>query len=282
VRGELKQLFSDERTLEYRVLNLAEAHPLRTVLARLLYRLRPGGQDPLRAELVRRAFVTIEDFLQPTLFAAVEREADEVMATTDPTWLVLSGPTEVRRHSLAQVHPKQYSELVQWRTDQRVVALSTVAERRRYPQGWDGGALVERLGLSDYSEQMDDTELHIDTFFDTHKFWPYLDHITEAKSALVYVPRSHALDRVRLGYEYVESNTTNRKSRRVNEEEVRSRGLERRVIDCRRNTLVLANTYGYHSRSLGEAGASRRALHKEYWYNPFKLERRIARPPAHQ
>ena len=90
------------------------------------------------------------------------------MAAADPTWLVRSGTTEVRRHSLAQVDPEQYSELAQWRTDQRVVALASAAERRRYPQRWDGGALVERLTLGGYSEPNDDTELHIDTFFDTH------------------------------------------------------------------------------------------------------------------
>jgi hypothetical protein len=139
-----------------------------------------------------------------------------------------------------------------------------------------------RLALGGYSEKMDDTELHIDTFFGTHGFRLYLDHITETHGAFVYTPGSHVLDRVLLRYEYLESNTTNRKSCRVSEDEVRGRGLERRVIDCRRNTLVLANTYGYHSCSLGEAGTSRRALHKEYRYNPFKRERRIGRPPAHQ
>jgi len=282
VRGELKQFFSDEKTLDNRSLNLAGAQPLRAVLARLLYRLRPGSRDPLMAELGRSGIVVIEDFLQPTSFAAVEREAEELMAAADPTWLVRSGTTEVRRHSLAQVDPEQYSELAQWRTDQRVVALASAAERRRYPQRWDGGALVERLTLGGYSEPNDDTELHIDTFFDTHKLWLYLDDVTTANGAFVYVPGSHVLDRVRLRYDYAESNTTNRKSRRISEEEVRSRGLERRVIGCRRNTLVLANTCGYHSRSVGEAGACRRALHKEYRYNPFRLERRIHRRQADQ
>jgi hypothetical protein len=287
VRGELKQFFSDEKTLENRALNLAGAQPVRAVLARLLYRLRPGGRDPLMAELVRKGIIIIEDFLQPTMFAAVEREADELMATTDPTWLTLSGATEVRRHSLSQVDPKQYPELEQWRTDQRVVALATVAERRRYPQGWDGGALVERLTLGGYSDQIvdpelhDDTELHIDTFFDTHKLWLYLDDVTAANGAFVYVPGSHVLDRVRLRHEYLESNTTNRKSRRITEEELRSRGLERRVIECRRNTLVLANTCGYHARSVGEAGACRRALHKEYRHNPFTLEGRKSTSPGY-
>jgi hypothetical protein len=231
-------------------------------------------------ELVRNGIVLIEDFLQPSLFAAVEREADELMATTNPTWVVHSGTTEVRRHSLAHVDPVRFPQLEQWRNGQRLVELAAAAERRSYPKGWDGSALVERLTLGDDSEPDGNTELHIDTFFDTHKLWLYLDDVSETNAAFVYVPGSHVLDRVRLRYEYLESNTTNRKSRRVSEEEVRSRGLEPLVFACRRNTLVLANTCGYHARSAGEPGASRRSLHKEYRYNPFKLEMRSRHQPA--
>ena len=204
------------------------------------------------------------------------------MATTDPTWVIRSGTTEVRRHSLAHVDTGPFPQLAQWRTDQRLVELAATAERRSYPKGWDGGALVERLTLGDYSEPDGDTELHIDTFFDTHKLWLYLDDVSKTNAAFVYVPGSHVLDHIRLRYEYREANTTNRKSRRVTEEEVRSRGLEPLVFACRRNTLVLANTCGYHARSVGEPGASRRSLHKEYRYNPFKLEMRMHHPQAHQ
>jgi hypothetical protein len=278
--AQLKRLLSDDKNIDNRALNFAGAQPLRAILARLLYKVRPDSRDPLMAELASNGIVLIEDFLQPSLFAAVEREADELMATTDPTWVIRSGTTEVRRHSLAHVDPGPFPQLEQWRTDQRLVELAAAAERRSYPKGWDGGALVERLTLGDYSEPDGDTELHIDTFFDTHKLWLYLDDVSKTNAAFVYVPGSHVLDHIRLRYEYRESNTTNRKSRRVTEEEVRSRGLEPLVFACRRNTLVLANTCGYHARSVGEPGASRRSLHKEYRYNPFKLEMRSRRQPA--
>jgi len=198
------------------------------------------------------------------------------MNLTDPTWIVRSGTTEVRRHSLDQIDPEQFIALARWRTDQRVAVLASSAERRTYPLQRDGGALVERLTLGDYSEPDEDSQLHIDTFFDTHKIWLYFDDVTTANAAFVYVPGSHRLDRVRLRYDYRESVTRNRKSRRVSEDEVRSRGLQRRVISCRRNTLIVANTCGYHCRSVGETGASRRSLHREYRYNPFRLERRRA------
>jgi Phytanoyl-CoA dioxygenase (PhyH) len=275
--GQLRRLFSDDKIGDSRALNLAGAQPLRAILARLLYKVRPGSQDPLMAELVRNGIVLIEDFLQPTLFAAVEREADELMTTTDPTWVILSGTTEVRRHSLANVDPGPFPQLEQWRTDHRVGTLAAEAERWSYPKSWDGGALLEHLTLGDRSEPNGDTELHIDTFFNTHKLWLYLDDVSETNGAFVYVPGSHLLDRTRLRYEYLESITTNQKSRRVSREEVRNRDLKPLVFACRRNTLILANTCGYHSRSVGAPGASRRSLHKEYRYNPFKLKMRSRR-----
>jgi hypothetical protein len=71
------------------------------------------------------------------------------------------------------------------------------------------------------------------------------------------------------------------KSRKVTDDEVRARGLERRVVTCARNTFVMANTCGYHSRSVGEAGATRRALHKQFRSNPFSLPgRRLGPRPA--
>jgi hypothetical protein len=277
---QLKSLFSDDKTVDNRALNLAGVQPLRAVLARLHYKMRPGSQDPLLGELVRKGIVLVEDFLPPSLFAAVEREADELMATVDPTWVIRSGTTEIRRHSLAQVDLAPFPQLERWRTDQRVGTLAAAAERRWYPRGWGGGALVEHLTLGDQLEPNGDTELHIDTFFDTHKLWLYLDDVSETNGAFVYVPGSHVMDRTRLRYEYLESTTTNRKSRRVSGEEVEKRGLKPLVFACRRNTLVLANTCGYHSRSVGESGATRRSLHKEYRHNPFQLEIRNRRRQA--
>jgi hypothetical protein len=277
---EVRRVFTDAKIVESRTLNRAGAQPFREVLARFLYKLRAGSRDPLLAELSRTGIVVCEDFLPPAAFAAMQAEADDYINVTDPTWLIRCGTTEVRRHSLTSVDSERFPELAHWRADQRMTALAAAAERRAYPRPYDGAAVVERLTLGDYSEPDDDASLHVDTFFTTHKMWLYLDDVATRNAAFVYVPGSHVLDPVRLRHDYRESTRTNRKSRRVTDDEVRRRGLHRRVVECRRNTLVLANTCGYHCRSLGEAGASRRALHKEFRFNPFRLEmpfRRSAR-----
>lgn len=273
-RSDIAQVFSGDKTVDNRLLNLAGAQALRAALARLHYKLRPASTDPVLAELGRKGVVVCEDFLSAWDFAALESEAEEFMAETGPSWVVRSGPTEVRRHLLAGADPGRFPVLSQWCRDERLVVWASAAERRSYPRRFDGGSLVERLTLGDSSAPDGDTHLHIDTFFDTHKIWLYLDDVTASNAAFVYVPGSHRMDLVRLRYEYMESTITNRKSRRVCDEEVRSRGLERQVFACRRNTLLLANTCGYHCRSTGEAGAYRRSLHKEFRCNPFRRERR--------
>jgi hypothetical protein len=115
------------------------------------------------------------------------------------------------------------------------MALAAAAERRSC-RG-DGGSLIERLTMGVCSEPDPQTELHVDTFFNTHKMWLHLDDVTTENAPFVYVPGSHLLDRVRLRHEYVAStsrNDTDDRSRRVTDEEVRNRGLNRGL------SLVLA------------------------------------------
>jgi hypothetical protein len=266
--AEITRVFTDAKVVDSRALNLAGVQPFRAVLARFLYKLRRGSHDPMIAELSRTGITVCEDFLPPAAFTTVEREAEDYMSESSPTWLHQHGTTEVRHFSLGAVDSERFPHLAQWRGDQQVLALAAAAERRSCRRG-DGGSLVERLTVGDYSKPDPQTELHLDTFFNTHKIWLYLDDVSAENAALVYVPGSHLLDSVRLRRDYLESTSTNEESRRVSDDEVRSRGLERRVVSCGRNTLVVANTCGYHCRSVGELGASRRALHMTFRFNPF-------------
>ena len=265
------RVFTDAKIVDSRALNLVGAQPFRAVLARLLYNLRPGSDDPLSTELAHTGIIVCEGFLPPDEFTTLEREADEYMTENPPTWEGSSGTTQVRHLSLASVDPGRHPQLAQWRSHRQILALASRAERRTCGEG-AGGSLLEKLAFGDCSEPDGQSDLHVDTFFSTHKFWLYLDDVSTENGAFVYVPSSHLFDRVRLRYEYLESTASNAKSRRVSDDEVRRRGLERRVFACSRNTLVVANTCGYHCRSVGQAGASRRALHHQFRFNPFPQE----------
>ena len=117
VATEMTRMFTDAKTVESPILNRLGAQPFRAIIARLLYKLRPGYRGPLNVELSRTGLIVCEDFLPPTLFDAIERETDEFMTFTDPTWLIYSGTTEVRRHSLTGVDPERFPELPRWRAN---------------------------------------------------------------------------------------------------------------------------------------------------------------------
>ena len=266
-------MFTDAKTIESRALNRAGAQPFRAVLGRFLYKLRPGSADPTIAELCDTGILVRENFLPPDAFVAVQREAEAFMDEREPTVLHHWGTTELRHYHLIEenVDRQEFPHLVQWRHNQQVLALATGAERRACTDS--GAPLIEHLTFGDYSAPDTQTELHIDTFHNTHRVWLYLDDVTEDNAPFVYVPGSHHLDRVRLREEYLESTRRNGKSRRIHDDELRSRGLETRmVVTCPRNTLVVANTCGYHCRSVGRPGATRRALHMTFRFNPFSLQ----------
>ena len=91
--------------------------------------------------------------------------------------MIPEGADEIRRYSLGKVDPTRFPQLAQWRSNPRVNVLVSGAERRSLGN-FDGGALIEHVMVGENEERanpQDNTHLHIDTFFNTHKVWLYLD-----------------------------------------------------------------------------------------------------------
>jgi hypothetical protein len=264
------RVFTDDKVIDSRALNLAGVQLFRTLLARSCYALRRGWHHPMLDELTRTGIVVCENFLPEPEFAEWRNEASVCISSMSPKKRYRDGTTEVDHYALTDLETERFPHAARWPDQEQVVTLIAAAERRKLRRR-DGVRVLEHVSLGDYSTPDEQTDLHIDTFFNTHKAWLYLDDVCAENAPLVYVPGSHKNDRVRLRHDYRESRSTNRGSRRVSEEEVSLRGLERRVVSCPRNTLVVVNTRGYHCRAVGDAGASRRAFHMSFRFNPFTL-----------
>ncbi len=113
--------------------------------------------------------------------------------------------------------------------------------------------------------------MHSDIFFNTHKAWLYLRDVDTEIGPLVFVKGSHRLSLGQLGYLYQESVSRAKGSRRITPDELERLGLEETVLVCKANTLVIANTCGYHRRLRGEPGRERLALHWSVRLNPFRF-----------
>jgi hypothetical protein len=120
--------------------------------------------------------------------------------------------------------------------------------------------------------------LHSDTFFPTVKAWLYLDDVSDMNGAFHYVEGSHKLTPQRLKWEYDMSlkatnstdSYTKKGSFRVEENELSTLNLpQAKAFRVPKNTLLLADTYGFHKRGQAEAGSTRSSIFMLDRANPF-------------
>jgi ectoine hydroxylase-related dioxygenase (phytanoyl-CoA dioxygenase family) len=274
VMSGIAQTFSASKVVESRSLNRVGAQPFRAVVARLIHRAAGaiGGSDI--DELSRTGLIVLQDFLPLDEFELLRDEATAFAQTGPPSRVVRDGGTCTSIWTLPPTEDDRFRQLERWCRDERVLDLARGAEHH-WVRPNHALRTLEHLHIKNTDEHDGQTDLHIDAPFDTHKLWLYLDEVSPEHAPFVYVPGSHKLDWTRLRGEYLESIGENNRSRRVSAEEVRRRGLEVRSVTCTPNTLVLANTCGYHGRSRGALGATRRALHMMFRSNPFDLRRRF-------
>jgi len=120
-------------------------------------------------------------------------------------------------------------------------------------------------------------DLHRDTFFSAMKFWLFLRPVRAVDGPFVYVPGSHRLTPERLAWEQAEAcRIVGRGGRgpnaggsfRIAADEIGRLGLPDPVsCACEANTLVIANTLGFHARGQAEPGRERLALYG--WRRPY-------------
>ncbi len=122
------------------------------------------------------------------------------------------------------------------------------------------------------------TELHSDTFHSTAKLWLFLEDVGEEDGPFVYVPGSHRLTDERLQWEHQQSLTARDNPRlhhtlgsfRLKESQLGALGYgQSRTFSVKANTLVVADTYGFHRRSPSYIPTKRIELHGHLRSNPF-------------
>jgi phytanoyl-CoA dioxygenase PhyH len=229
-----------------------------------------------RRRFERDGFVVKRDFLPPWLFDGL---LHQVRALRAPAREMIEGDTVTRhialdpavldrvpaaRHLLAD---PQFRNLVSY-------VGSSAAMPMVYLQTILSGAIA---GPPDPQ-----TDLHTDTFHPTVKAWLFLTDVAEDAMPFVYVPGSHRLTPQRLDWERRMSIAASRRPhdtfrrpeprlvRAISPAAVEALGLPPpRPIAAPANTLVVADTFGFHARG-ASAGPTARV---EIWAfgrrNPF-------------
>lgn len=269
--------FRDNPVIGSPTLNRAGLHVARM---RLAYRMAERRRrkmaglvsDDDRAAFQRDGFVVKRDFLPAPAFAAVTRQ---VAAYAGPSRQQVQGDAITRRVPL----------------DER--ALSRLPAVRAMVESPEWLGLVRYVGSfmlepflyiqTIFAQARDappdpQTWLHADTFHSTVKAWFFLTDVGEDEGPFIYVPGSHRPTRRRLAWERRTSLTaaqsadfqSSRGSLRVSAPTLRRLGFgEPKVFAVPANTLVVADTMGFHARGISARPTARAEIWAYGRRNPF-------------
>jgi len=119
-------------------------------------------------------------------------------------------------------------------------------------------------------------DFHRDTFFSSMKFWYFIDPVTADNGPFIYVPGSHKLTQERLEWEQqqamkaVNGSPQIGGSFRISQAEMTAMGLsEPLTLTAKPNTLVIADTLGFHRRGDAKPGTRRLSIYSSNRPSPF-------------
>ena len=273
----MSKSFAANPILGSRSLNKLGLHAARLVLAHSIMRARAFMLSPLigkkyRDAFQRNGFIAIEDFLSEDEFTELNRQVRDVRGQVREC---IQGDTLTHRILLDK-------EALQKLPACRALIDSSAYERLlKY-----GGASLKRPLYyiqsikNGFRKAKSDPQkvLHSDTFHPTMKAWFFLDDVSEDNGPFTYVPGSHKLTAARLKWEYrrsiraheLKDGYSEKGSMRASLEDLSELGLpEPRALTVKRNTLVVANTYGFHCRGTAAEGSSRLEIWAYSRTNPF-------------
>ncbi|MEX2518008.1 MAG: phytanoyl-CoA dioxygenase family protein [Paracoccaceae bacterium] len=225
-----------------------------------------------RANYDRDGFVIKENYLPADIF---ERVREEVFKQRHPAREMRQGQTVTRMIPLTQGARQRMPESVRAAQDPALNRLvGYVAGRTGAPIHFVQTVIAEpQKGPADPQ-----TALHADTFHSTSKFWLFLHDVTLEDGPFMFAPGSHRLTPERLAWEHEQSLSAREAKRahhsfgsfRVSAAEMDRFGYRQpQPVPVKANTLVVADTYGFHARTPSRKATVRVELHGHMRRNPF-------------
>jgi hypothetical protein len=261
--------FERNRLIGSRRLNERGLHVARVTLAHRIAAARRRRLEGLvsaadRQDFARDGFIVRRDFLPPAEFALL---LDEIKAYRGKLREITEGDTIMRKIALAPAALTAMPALG------RLLRLPEWCGRIRYIGSRDAAPVVWIQSILRHAcdgPPDPQTALHADTFHPTVKAWLFLTDVAADAGPFTYVPGSHRLTPERLAWERRMSlaaaqspdHEIRQGSFRIDRDELPALGLPPpRIFAVPANTLVVADTFGFHARG-PSAG---RSLRVEVW-----------------
>jgi hypothetical protein len=226
-----------------------------------------------RAALLRDGFVVKENFLPEASFTAMRAE-------------IFSQPIKARDYidgySLTRLIPLDAQTLGQLPATAAALAYPPYQALHDYANSFRQKPFqfVQTIFSNIRAAAPDiQSDFHIDTFHPTVKSWLFLEDVAEGEAGFTYVPGSHLPNRRHLAWEWRVSigaatspdRSTREGSLRIEPEELARLGYAPPVkFAARANTLIVADTSGFHRRGVTDQQTRRIAIWSYARSSPFK------------
>lgn len=236
--------------------------------AAIARRVRPEH----RAAFDRDGFIVMENYLPDDVFAAM---VARLRSTPLPAREMRQGQTVTRMIPLGPAIRARLPEVGRVMADRDLTAAIQYAASTAGPPVW---FLQTVIAAPDIKTPDPQTELHADTFHPTAKMWLFLQDVGPEDGPFQYVPGSHRLTPARLDWEYRTSLTARDDPRlhhahgsfRVRPDELAAMGFPPpKIMAVKANTLVIADTFGFHARTPSPKPTLRMEVHAYLRLNPF-------------
>lgn len=235
--------------------------------------LAPGLDPAERAAFDRDGFVIRENALPHDLFA---RLVDEVTTIPRRAWEMRQGQAVTRLMPLPVADDGTAAAAAR-----RMLRGKDVRRLVGYAAGRSGAYNVMLQTIAtrpDPARPDPQATLHADTFHPTAKFWLFLHDVGVDQGPFSYVPGSHRLTPERLNWEHEQAVRASEAtdphhaagSFRMTEEGLGPIGYgPLATVPVTANTLVVADTFGFHRRTPSDVPTVRTELHGMLRRNPF-------------
>lgn len=199
----------------------------------------------------KNGFILKENFLPEDEFLQLSKELLETPLETRET---LQGDTVTRRMALDGEILKQLPATEKLLNNKKWQGLLNYVASSKVQPMYYVQVILSQVRKSRPDPQ---TSLHSDTFHSSVKAWLFLTDVAEDEGPFVYVPGSHVVNEKRLDWEYLQSVQMTEKSNalsrrgslRINQNELEGLGYgQPQAFSVKKNTLVIADTYGFHAR----------------------------------
>ena len=263
--SHLKDIFSNKKVVENIILNYAGSQILRVLLSSFAYSCRSAlkswPKTNLTIMLRKKGFILIPNFLSDEDFKKVKVEFNNKNKAGHHS-PIKDGDTFVDRFTYSPNQWKRLPAINKLLSNNLMLNTLKSVELDNVDIG-DVWFDTINYGNSQKGASSQ-TELHSDTFYTTHKVWFFIEPVALEDGPIYFVPSSNQLSLKRLIFEYNKS--INYKyltdySFRVEPKDRVFFGFEEKALICPSNTLIIANTRGFHRRGQAKVGHFRRQIH---------------------